>query len=127
MAAQSTTAIHESVTTYNGWRTFSSVSTGDSSASLFTEALKGFTGGAVLAGTITGSTTVAITGNKIYLDISMDGTNWGEVASGTTTNPSSSTTGWTIDASLINAPYFRLRLTVSTYSGTVTFGYCVKK
>ena len=131
MAAFSvTTALTKGATAYNGFSTYSTVLTGSSTTEFWTTALHGFSGDDFLVGTITSGAALTHTADKIYLDVSMDGTNWGQAKTGVMIAASAltGTRGFVIDATGIIAPYYRVRVdTVTSYSNTLTINYCIKK
>ncbi len=126
-----TTALTKGATTYNGFSTYSTVlKGGDSTTEFWTTALQGFSGDDFLVGTITSSHGLTHTADKIYLDVSMDGTNWGHAKTGAMIAASNltGTRGFVIDATGIIAPYYRVRIdTVTNYSNNLTISYCIKK
>ena len=130
MAAFTVTApLMKNATAYNGFDTYSTTLTGSSSTDFYTTALKGFSGDAYLVGTITSGGACTIGTNAVVLEISMDGTNWGQAKAGTWTAWSgvTGTQAFVIDASGIEAPYYRIRLTASSYSNTLAISYAAKK
>ena len=124
------TALTKEATAYNGFSTYSTVLKGSTTAEFWTTALQGFSGDDFLVGTITSAAGLTHTADKIYLDVSMDGTNWGHAKTGTMilANNLIGTRGFVIDATGIIAPYYRVRIdTVTNYSSTLTINYCIKK
>lgn len=116
-------------TRYDNFETYGITLTGDSSTEFYTTALKGFSGDAMLVGTITSDGACTIGDNAVVLQISMDGTNWGTVKAGAWAAWSgvTGTQAFTIDATGITAPYYRIYITASEYSGALSIEYCVKK
>ncbi len=125
-----TTALTKGATTYNGFSTYSTVLRGSDTAEFWTTALQGFSGDDFLVGTITSDKELTHTANKIYLDVSIDGTNWGQAKTGVMIAASGliGTRCFVIDATGIIAPYYRVRVdAVTPYSSTLTINYCIKK
>ena len=125
-----TTALTRGAKTYAGFDTYSTVLTGSSTTEFWTTALQGFSGDDFLVGTITSGGPLTHTADKIYLDVSIDGTNWGQAKTGVMIAASAltGTRGFVIDATGIIAPYYRVRVdTVTSYSSTLTINYCIKK
>lgn len=126
MAAQSTTTITKTPA-YGGFDVYKSVSTGSSSTSIFTPTLAGFSGDGVLVGTFTPAASLTITNNYVYIDASMDGTNWGAITDKTftTSGTGTDTRSFVFDLSGIKAPYLRVRIVCNSYSSTVAWQYCI--
>lgn len=124
-----TTPLAKDTSTFSGFHTYGTTLTGSSSTSFNTTALKGFSGDATLTGTITPGASLAITSEYIYIDVSIDGTNWG-VLGGKTYTTSGSTTdvrSFYFDLTGITAPYFRIRFAATSFSSTIAIKYAVKK
>jgi hypothetical protein len=130
MAAFSvTSALTKGATTYDNFETYATTLTGSTSTEFYTTALKGFSGDAMLVGTITSGAACTIGANAVVLQISMDGTNWGTVKAGVWAAWSgvTGTQAFTIDATGITAPYYRIYITADAYSNTLLIKYCTKK
>lgn len=115
---------------YSGYSIHSSDSAhGAGTTSVVSEALEGFSGNSVIVGTLKSSVSLTAAENKIALQISLDGTNWATIKTGTqAANPLTNEVAFTIDATGINAPYYRFQLTVtSAASPTVTWKWAQKK
>lgn len=111
-------SIHSSDSAYSG-----------STTSVVSEALEGFSGNTVIVGTLKSTVALTATINTIALQISLDGTNWVTIKTGTqAVNPGKDKEiAFTIDATGINAPYYRFQLTASATSPTVTWKWAQKK
>ena len=114
---------------FHGFEVYSEVLTGSSTTAFATSPLIGFTGDKVLLGSITSAGNMSMSANKVFLEISLDGTNWVKAKDGVVAAFSSATKSemFTIDATGIEAPYYRIGATVTSYSNDLTIEYCVKK
>lgn len=115
---------------YSGYSIHSSDSAhSGSTTSVVSEALEGFSGNTVIVGTLKSTVGLTVAANKIALQISLDGANWATIKDGTqAANPGTTETAFTIDATGINAPYYRFQLTVTpATSPTVTWKWAQKK
>ena len=100
-----------------------------STTSVISDALEGFGGNCVIVGTLKSTVALTATANKIALQISLNGTNWVTIKEGTQpANPGTNEVAFTIDATGINAPYYRFQLTTNAAaSPTVTWKWAQKK
>ena len=96
-------------TNYTDWKTYEETLafTGSSSQTIYTSALDNFHGNVILPAAIVSSTkNITVTANTIKLQISVDGTNWSDMVTGT--NPAISGTktgcGISLDVRNIKAP-----------------------
>lgn len=117
-------------TDYSGYSIHSSDSAhSGSTTSVVSEALEGFSGNTVIVGTLKSTVALTATANKIALQISLDGTHWATIKEGTqAANPSTNEVAFTIDATGINAPYYRFQLTTTAATDpVVTWKWAQKK
>lgn len=115
---------------YTGFETHESVAAhGGAVTSVVSEALENYTGDSVIVGTLKSSVSLTATANLIALQVSIDGTNWATIKTGTqAANPGTSETAFSIDATGITAPYYRFQLTItSATSPSVTWKWARRK
>jgi len=114
---------------FHGFEVYSEVLTGSSTTAFATSPLIGFTGDKVLLGSITSAGSMSMSANKVFLEISLDGTNWvkRKMVSLLLLAVRLNREMFTIDATGIEAPYYRIGATVTSYSNDLTIEYCVKK
>ena len=115
-------------TGYAGFDIFSDTVTGFSNAAtVYSDALSEFPGDVKIVGTVDPSANVTASTNEVFLQISLDGTNWVNAVTGTLAAAFSAAhveTAFTIDATGVVAPYYRFMLYCD--SGALT-GYVVWK
>ena len=113
---------------YSGYSVHTSVTAHGTVTSVVSEALEGYSGDSVIVGTLKSNVSLTATANLIALQISLDGTTWATIKTGTqAANPATSEVAFTIDATGINAPYYRFQLTVSSATNpSVTWKWAKK-
>ena len=126
-------------TTYTGWRIYEEVLTLSSATSINTSALINYKGNTVLSAVIKESSanlTVATTthatergSETVKVQISIDGTHWVDMQTGITPGVTAAKTGcgMMIDLRNIIAPYYRIVITCTSYTGDVKIQYAVKE
>lgn len=114
---------------YTGFEVHTDTQAHGNVTSVISAALEGFNGNAVIVGTLKSSVPLTATANLIALQISLDGTNWATIKTGTqAANPATSETAFTIDATGVKAPYYRFQLTLSSAaSPSVTWKWAKQK
>ena len=126
-------------TNYTGWKTYEETLTLSSATSITTSALINYKGNTVLSAAIKESSanlTVATTthatergSETVKVQISIDGTNWVDMQTGITPGVTAAKTGcgMMIDLRNIIAPYYRIVITCTSYTGDVKIQYAVKE
>ena len=126
-------------TNYTGWKTYEETLTLSSATSINTSALINYKGNTVLSAAIKESSanlTVATTthatergSETVKVQISIDGTNWVDMKTGVTPGVTAAKTGcgMMIDLRNIIAPYYRIVITCTSYTGDVKIQYAVKE
>lgn len=126
-------------TNYTGWKTYEETLTLSSATSINTSALINYKGNTVLSAVIKESSanlTVATTTHEtergsetVKVQISIDGTHWVDMQTGVTPGVTAAKTGcgMMIDLRNIIAPYYRIVITCTSYTGDVTIQYAVKE
>ena len=119
--------------TYNGWKTYEETLefTGTSEQTIYSSALASFQGNVVLPAAIISSTqNITVTENTIKLQISIDGTNWLDMVTGTNPAISAAKTGCgiSLDVRNIKAPFYRIAITLTpAATGNAVIRYAVKE
>ena len=126
-------------TTYTGWRIYEETLALSSATSINTSALINYKGNTVLSAAIKESSanlTVATTthatergSETVKVQISIDGTHWVDMQTGVTPGVTAAKTGcgMMIDLRNIIAPYYRIVITCTSYTGDVKIQYAVKE
>lgn len=126
-------------TNYTGWKTYEETLTLSSATSINTSALINYKGNTVLSAAIKESSanlTVATTthatergSETVKVQISIDGTHWVDMQTGITPGVTAAKTGcgMMIDLRNIIAPYYRIVITCTSYTGDVKIQYAVKE
>lgn len=120
-------------TNYTGWKTYEETLafTGTSSQTIYTSALDNFYGNVILSAAIVSSDqNITVTANTIKLQISVDGTHWSDMVTGTNPAISSAKTGCgiSLDVRNIKAPFYRIAITLTpAATGQAVVQYVVKE
>ena len=117
-------------TTYTGWRIYEEGLTLSSATSINTSALVNYKGNTVLSAAIKNSSAdLTVAANAVKVQISIDGTRWVDMQTGVTTGLTAAQTGcgMMIDLRNIIAPYYRIVITCTSYTGNVKIQYAVKE
>ena len=120
-------------TNYTGWKTYEETLafTGTSSQTIYTSALDNFYGNVILPAAIVSSTkNITVTADTIKLQISVDGTHWSDMVTGTNPAISAATTGCgiSLDVRNIKAPFYRIAITLTpAAAGNAVIRYAVKE
>jgi len=120
-------------TNYTGWKTYEETLafTGTSPQTIYTSALDNFYGNVILPVAIVSSDqNITVTANTIKLQISVDGTNWSDMVTGTNPAISAAKTGCgiSLDVRNIKAPFYRIAITLTpAATGNVVIRYAVKE
>ena len=120
-------------TNYTGWKTYEETLafTGTSSQTIYTSALDNFYGNVILPAAIVSSDqNITVTANTIKLQISVDGTHWTDMVTGTNPAISAATTGCgiSLDVRNIKAPFYRIAITLTpAAAGNAVIQYAVKE
>ena len=120
-------------TNYTGWKTYEETLTftDTSSQTIYTSALDNFHGNVILPVAIVSSDqNITVTANTIKLQISVDGTNWSDMVTGTNPAISAAKTGCgiSLDVRNIKAPFYRIAITLTpAATGNVVIRYAVKE
>ena len=121
-------------TNYTGWKTYEEklAFTGDSSQTIYTSALDNFYGNVILPAAIVSSDqNITVTADTMKLQISVDGTHWTDMVTGT--NPAISSgaktgCGISLDVRNIKAPFYRIAITLTpAATGNAVVRYAVKE
>ena len=119
--------------TYTGWKTYEETLefTGTSEQTIYSSALASFQGNVVLPAAIIRPTqNITVAANTIKLQISLDGTNWSDMVTGTNPAISAAKTGCGISLDVINikAPFYRIAITLTpAATGNAVIRYAVKE
>lgn len=119
--------------TYTGWKTYEETLafTGTSAQTIYSSALASFQGNAILPAAIISSTkNITVTADTIKLQISVDGTHWSDMVTGTNPAISAATTGCgiSLDVRNIKAPFYRIAITLTpAATGNAVVRYAVKE
>ncbi len=119
--------------TYTGWKTYEETLefTGTSEQTIYSSALASFQGDVVLPAAIIRPTqNITVAENTIKLQISVDGTHWSDMVTGTNPAISAATTGCGISLDVINikAPFYRIAITLTpAATGNAVIRYAVKE
>ena len=117
-------------TNYTGWRIYEETLTLSSATSINTSALVNYKGNTVLSVAIKeSSANLTVEANAVKVQISIDGTSWVDMQTGVTTGVTAAKTGcgMMIDLKNIIAPYYRIVITCTSYTGDVKIQYAVKE
>lgn len=117
-------------TNYTGWKTYEETLTLSSATSINTSALVNYKGNTVLCAAIkVSSKDLTVAANAVKVQISIDGTSWVDMKTGVTSGVTAAKTGcgMMIDLSDIIAPYYRIVITCTSYTGDITIQYAVKE
>ena len=117
-------------TTYTGWKTYEETLTLSSATSINTSALINYKGNTVLSAAIKESSEkLTVAANAVKVQISIDGTYWVDMQTGVTPGVTDAKTGcgMMIDLRNIIAPYYRIVITCTSYTGDVKIQYAVKE
>jgi len=117
-------------TTYTGWKTYEETLTLSSATSINTSALVNYKGNTVLSAAIKSSSAdLTKEANAVKVQISIDGTRWVDMQTGVTPGIAAAQTGcgMMIDLRNIIAPYYRIVITCTSYTGNITIQYAVKE
>jgi len=117
-------------TTYTGWRIYEETLTLSSATSINTSALVNYKGNTVLSAAIKeSSANLTVEANAVKVQISIDGTRWVDMKTGVTPGIAAAQTGcgMMIDLRNIIAPYYRIVITCTSYTGNITIQYAVKE
>ena len=113
-----------------GWKTYEEVLSLTSATSIITSALVNYKGNTVLSAAIKESSeNLTVAANAVKVQISIDGTSWVDMKTGDTSGVTAAKTGcgMMIDLRNINAPYYRIVITCTSYTGDVKIQYAVKE
>jgi len=119
--------------TYTGWKTYEETLefTGTSEQTIYSSALASFQGNVVLPAAIIRPTqNITVAANTIKLQISLDGTNWSDMVTGTNPAISDAKTGCgiSLDVRNIKAPFYRIAITLTpAATGNAVIQYAVKE
>ena len=117
-------------TNYTGWKTYEETLTLSSATSIITSALVNYKGNTVLSAAIkVSSKELTVATDKVKVQISIDGTRWVDMQSGVTPGVTAAQTGcgMVFDLRNIIAPYYRIVIACTSYTGDVTIQYAVKE
>ena len=117
-------------TNYTGWRIYEETLTLSSATSINTSALVNYKGNTVLCAAIKESSAdLTKAANAVKVQISIDGTHWVDMQTGVTPGITAAQTGcgMMIDLRNIIAPYYRIVITCTSYTGDVKILYAVKE
>ena len=118
-------------TTYTGWRIYEETLTLSSATSINTSALINYKGNTVLSAAIKESSEeLTVAANAVKVQISINGTHWVDMQTGVTPGVTEAQTGYCgmmIDLRNIIAPYYRIVITCTSYTGDVKIQYAVKE
>jgi len=120
-------------TNYTGWKTYEETLafTGTDAQTIYTSALDNFYGNVILPVAIVSSDqNIAVTADTIKLQISVDGTHWSDMVTGTNPAISAAKTGCgiSLDVKNIKAPFYRIAITLTpAATGNVVIRYAVKE
>ena len=119
-------------TNYTGWnwKIYEETLTLSSATSIITSALVNYKGNTVLCAAIkSSSANLTVAADAVKVQISIDGTSWADMKTGDTPGVTAAKTGcgMMIDLRNIIAPYYRIVITCSSYSGNITIQYAVKE
>ncbi|HPC25373.1 MAG TPA: hypothetical protein PLQ59_07680 [Fervidobacterium sp.] len=117
-------------TNYTGWKTYEETLTLSSATSINTSALVNYKGNTVLSAAIKeSSANLTKEANAVKVQISIDGTSWVDMKTGVTPGVTAAKTGcgMMIDLRNIIAPYYRIVITCTSYTGDVKIQYAVKE
>ena len=119
--------------TYTGWKTYEETLafTGTDAQTIYSSALDNFYGNVILPAAIASSDQdITVTANTINLQISVDGTHWSDMVTGTNPAISAATTGCgiSLDVRNIKAPFYRIAITLTpAATGNAVIRYAVKE
>ena len=117
-------------TNYTGWKTYEETLTLSSATSINTSALINYKGNTVLSAAIKeSSANLTVAADAVKVQISIDGTHWVDMQTGVTPGVTDAKTGcgMRIDLRNIIAPYYRIVITCTSYTGNVKIQYAVKE
>lgn len=117
-------------TNYTGWKTYEETLTLSSATSIVTSALINYKGNTVLSAAIKeSSANLTVEANAVKVQISINGTHWVDMQTGVTPGVTATTKGcgMMIDLRNIIAPYYRIVITCTSYTGDVKIQYAVKE
>ena len=119
--------------TYTGWKTYEETLafTGTDAQTIYSSALDNFYGNVILPAAIASSDQdITVTANTIKLQISVDGTHWSDMVTGTNPAISAAKTGCgiSLDVRNIKAPFYRIAITLTpAATGNAVIRYAVKE
>jgi len=119
--------------TYTGWKTYEETLafTGTDAQTIYSSALDNFYGNVILPAAIASSDQdITVTANTINLQISVDGTHWSDMVTGTNPAISAAKTGCgiSLDVKNIKAPFYRIAITLTPVAtGNAVIQYAVKE
>jgi len=119
--------------TYTGWKTYEETLafTGTDAQTIYSSALDNFYGNVILPAAIASSDQdITVTANTINLQISVDGTHWSDMVTGTNPAISAAKTGCgiSLDVRNIKAPFYRIAITLTpAATGNAVIQYAVKE
>jgi len=119
--------------TYTGWKTYEETLafTGTDAQTIYSSALDNFYGNVILPAAIASSDQdITVTANTINLQISVDGTHWSDMVTGTNPAISAAKTGCgiSLDVRNIKAPFYRIAITLTpAATGNAVIRYAVKE
>jgi len=120
-------------TNYTGWKTYEETLdfTGTDAQTIYSSALDNFYGNVILPAAIVSSDqNITVTADTIKLQISVDGTHWSDMVTGTNPAISAAKTGCgiSLDVKNIKAPFYRIAITLTpAATGSAVVRYAVKE
>ena len=117
-------------TNYTGWKTDEETLTLSSATSINTSALVNYKGNTVLSVAMKeSSANLTVAPDAVQVQISIDGTHWVDMQTVVTPGVTAAKTGcgMMIDLRNIIAPYYRIVITCTSYTGDVKIQYTVKE
>ena len=120
-------------TNYTGWKTYEETLdfTGTDAQTIYSSALDNFYGNVILPAAIVSSDqNITVTADTIKLQISVDGTQWSDMVTGTNPAISAAKTGCgiSLDVKNIKAPFYRIAITLTpAATGQAVVQYAVKE
>jgi hypothetical protein len=119
-------------TNYTGWnwKIYEETLTLSSATSIITSALVNYKGNTVLSAAIkSSSANLTVAADAVKVQISIDGTSWVDMKTGDMPGVTAAKTGcgMMIDLRNIIAPYYRIVITCTSYTGNITIQYAVKE
>ena len=120
-------------TNYTGWKTYKETLafTGTDAQTIYSSALDNFYGNAILPAAIVSSDqNITVAADTMKLQISVDGTHWTDMVTGTNPAISAAKTGCgiSLDVKNIKAPFYRIAITLTpAATGNAVVQYAVKE